>query len=148
VGQLTEAIPRGTLVGVDTAAFIYQIECSPVYGEVVGPFFAALARREFRAVTSVISLMEISVRPLRLERPEVADDYEILLLTYPNLVVVDVDRSIARRAAELRAQYRLHPADSLQVATALTAGATIFLTNDRTIERVQGIRVVIIDNHR
>ena len=148
MGGLTEAIPHGTLVGIDTAAFIYQIEAAPPYSEIVAPFFAALARGAFRAVTSVISLMEIAVRPLQLQVPEVADDYELLLVTYPHLTVASIDRWIARQAAELRAQFRLRPADSLQVATAINAQASIFLTNDRTIERVQDIRVLLVDDFR
>ena len=133
MGELTDAIPRGSLVGIDTAVFIYQIEAAPTYRHVVGPFFAALARGEYRGVTSVIALMEIAVRPLQLERPEVADDYELLLVTYPHLTVTDIDRWIARRAAELRAQYRLRPADSLQAGETLRI---IHVVNGQTTDLV------------
>lgn len=146
MGQLVAAIPPGSLVGVDTAAFIYHIEAAPKYQGAVQPFFEAVARGDFRAVTSVISLMEIAVRPLQLKQPEVADEYEVLLLTYPNLTVVDVDRHIARRAAELRARYRLRPADSLQVATGIEAGATAFVTNDQDLARLPDIQVLLIDS--
>ena len=87
-------------------------------------------------------------RHANLQHPEVADDYALLLATYPHLTVIGIDRWIARQAAELRAQFRLRPADSLQVATAINAQASIFLTNDRTIERVQDIRVLLVDDFR
>ncbi len=128
--------------------FIYHIESVPEYRPIMAPFFDALARGAFRAVTSVTSLMEIAVHPLRSQRPEVADDYEILLLNYPNLRVLDVERGIARQHAELRAIEGLRPADSLQLATAMESGAGAFVTNDRAISRVSDIRVLVFDEFR
>ncbi|MBI4494318.1 MAG: type II toxin-antitoxin system VapC family toxin [Chloroflexi bacterium] len=145
MGRLTAAIPPAALVAIDTVVFIYHIEATPAYQHVVGPFFEALARGDFRAVTSVISLMEVAVRPLQLQRPEVADDYERLLLNYPNLSVVEVDRHVARRAAELRARLRLRPADSLQIATALEAGADAFVTNDHALRGLPDLQVLVLD---
>jgi len=69
-------------VSIDTMAFIYQIEESPTYAPIVAPFFVALAEGRFSAVTSVITLLELNVVPLRLDRPDVADQYEALLLSY------------------------------------------------------------------
>ncbi|MGH2411222.1 MAG: type II toxin-antitoxin system VapC family toxin [Chloroflexota bacterium] len=148
MGGLSEAIPHGALVGIDTVSFIYHIEAVPSYAQIVRPFFELLEQGAFHGITSVISLMEIAVRPLQLMLPEVADDYEVLLANFPHLTVVGIDRRIARRAAELRAQYRLRPADSLHVATALEAGASHFVTNDRAIERVTNLRVLVIDDFR
>ena len=139
MGRLSGAIPVGAVVALDTSAFIYYVEASPTYGEVLRPFFAALARGEFRAVTSIITLMELVVQPLRVEAPHVADEYEMLLLNYPNLTTIGIDRFVARRAAELRARFRLRPADSLQLATALVSGAATFVTNDRTLSKVTGL---------
>lgn len=85
MGALNEAIPEGSLVGIDTVSFIYHIEAVLPYGQVVGPFFEALDKGVFHGVTSVISLMEITVRPLQLARPEVADEYEALLASFPPL---------------------------------------------------------------
>lgn len=147
MGRLTDAFPLGALVGLDTMAFIYHIEQAPPYAAVVRPFFEALEQGALRAVTSVLTLMELAVRPLQMQRPEVADDYELLLVHFPNLTIVDVDRTITRRAAELRAAYRLRPADALQVGTALAAGAGSFVTNDRTLSRVEGLQIVLIDDY-
>jgi predicted nucleic acid-binding protein len=53
---------------------------------------------------------------------------------------------VARRAAQLRARYRLRPADALQVATALVHGATAFVTNDRSLTRLRpALDVVLLD---
>ncbi len=144
---LIDHLPAGSIIGIDTSPFIYQLEAAPGRLGIVAPFFQALARGKFFGVTSVLTLMELAVRPLQLGRPEVADDYELTLQNYPNLTVIDVNRQIARRAAELRAAYRLRPADSLQVSTAIVAGASTFLTNDRDLARHPlGVQVLLVDN--
>ncbi|HRT32117.1 MAG TPA: PIN domain-containing protein, partial [Anaerolineae bacterium] len=54
-----------------------------------------------------------------------------------------VTPGIAHQTAQLRAQYRLRPADALQLATALLGGATLFVTNDRDLTRVTPILPVL-----
>ncbi|MEM3658319.1 MAG: PIN domain-containing protein, partial [Candidatus Hadarchaeum sp.] len=85
------------------------------------------------------------VKPLREGRPEVARDYRDLLTTYPELALIPVDAEIAERAADLRACYGLRTPDALQVATALHAGATAFLTNDARLTAVKELEVVLLD---
>lgn len=60
--------------------------------------------------------MELAVRPLQLGRPDVADEYEVLVANFPHLTITDIERPTVRRAAELRARHGLRPADALQVA--------------------------------
>lgn len=57
---------RGTVVGLDTAPLIYLIEEHPVYLPYVRPFFEAADKREFRIVTSILTLTEVLVHPMRL----------------------------------------------------------------------------------
>ncbi len=91
--------------------------------------------------------MELTVKPLQLGFADVADEYEMVLSTYPNLTIAGFDRATARRAAELRAIYRLRPADALQVAACLQSGATAFLTNDKGLRRVtEEIHVMVLDD--
>ena len=52
---------------------------------------------------------------------------------FPNLILADVTRDEARRAAQLRARHNVRPAVALQVATALVHRATAFVTNDRRL---------------
>lgn len=82
----------------------------------------------------------------QLGRPEVADEYEVILANYPNLRIIEVARSTARRAAELRAAHRLRPADAVQLAACLEAGATAFLSNDRDLGRVAEIEVLLLND--
>jgi len=145
VDGLTASIPPGAVVGIDTVIFIY-LEAVANYHDAVLDFFELLGQGVFAGVTSVITLMEIAVGPLQAGRLGIVRDYELRLLTYPHLTVRAINHRIARRAVELRAHYRLRPADSLQVATALTSGASIFLTNDRMLTRVAELRVLLLDD--
>jgi predicted nucleic acid-binding protein len=54
--------------------------------------------------------------------------------------------SWTRCAAELRASYRLRPADALQVAACLVYGATAFLTNDRDLRRIGDLQVLLLED--
>jgi predicted nucleic acid-binding protein len=146
LGELTEALKNHKLVGFDTSVFIYQVEHSPRYAAVAEEALTVLSNGTIDGVTSVLTLMEVAVRPLQLGREDAANDYELLLTTFPNLLIVDVDRACARRAAALRATYRLRPADSLQVAACLEHGATAMLTNDKGLRRVQELDVMLLDD--
>jgi len=131
-------------VGLDTSVFIYHFEASREFAAPAGSVLQALARGDFLGVTSVLTLMEVSVKPLQLGRQDVADEYEILLSNYPNLLIADVTRSVTRRAATLRATHRLKPADAVQVAACIEHGATAFVTNDRDLHRLTEIDVLIL----
>ena len=145
--NLEEIIAPGAVVALDTMLFIYQLEESPTYWPIVRPVFRDVAAGRFSAVTSVVSLLEVIVQPLRNDAPDLADQYEARLYAYPNLTLVDVSRAITRRAAELRANARLAVPGAVQVATALDQGAAYLLTNDYALADVSGIEVLIIDDH-
>lgn len=146
MATLTAALRAHRRVGLDTSIFIYHFEASSRYAVTAGTALEDLARGVFAGITSVLTLMEIAVRPLQLGRTEAADEYGILLASYPHLTIVEIDRVIARRAAELRASYRLRPADALQVGACLERGATAFLTNDRDLRRVSELQVILLDD--
>ncbi len=86
------------------------------------------------------------VRPLQLDQPTVASDYQDFFLNYPNLSLRDVTLETARSAAEIRARYNVAIADSMHLATAVESGADCFLTNDRRLSRFPALPVLIIDD--
>ena len=144
MGGIGPALRRHGLVGLDTSVFIYHLDGATPLAGPAGEVLGELARGGFEGVTSVLTLMEIAVKPLRLDRADVADEYDVLLGRYPHLMVADIDRAVARRAAELRATYRLRPADALQAAACLQYGAMAFVTNDRDFRRVTGLRALLL----
>ncbi len=88
--------------------------------------------------------MEITVHPWQLGREALAREYEAVLVHFPNLSVVNVDRDIARAAAQLRAKYNVSPPGALQVAASLSFGAKAFLINDRRLFKLQELMDVIV----
>ena len=148
MGRIGLTVPSGSVLGLDTSIFIYHFEAHPVYLPLTDELLVGIESGRWEAVTSVITLIEISVRPLQLERPYVARQYEALLANFPHLKIFDVDRQIARTAAKLRVEYRLRPADALQVAACLQAGCQVFITNDRRLEPLNPIlRIIILDDY-
>lgn len=104
------------------------------------------ARRN-RAGSSVLVLGELLVQPLRVGRLDLVDRYQGLFTSDEVFSVWDVNRAIVGQAASLRANHGLKMLDALHVATAIQNGATIFVTNDEGIRRVEEIKVVILADH-
>ncbi len=143
---LSQALREHQLVGLDTMTFIYHFEATTPAARAAGVVLEELAQGSFGGVTSVLTLMEVAVKPFRLGKPDVVEEYEVLLLNYPNLRFVDVSLGIARQAARLRAERNLRSADALQVATCLLEGATAFVTNDYGLRNLDGISVLILED--
>jgi predicted nucleic acid-binding protein len=144
MGTLQDALTGHTRLGLDTAVWIYHLERHPRYFPATQELLSGVESGLWTACTSVITLMELTVRPWQLGQPEIAHRYETLLARFPNLMLADVTREVARRAAQLRAAYRLRPADALQAATAMVCGATLFVTNDRALARLAPVLAVLV----
>ncbi len=147
MGSISERLADHTVIGLDTSIFIYHLEAHPRYRHLTQEVLTGVQAGRWNAITSTVTLMELTVRPWQLGRPAVAREYEALLVHFPNLTLVDVTRDVARRAAQLRAGYGLRPADALQVATALLLDATAWMTNDHKLARLDPtLDVVILDD--
>lgn len=89
----------------------------------------------FRVVTSILTLIEVLIHPLRQGNSRLADEYRRILLHADNVEAIPVSAAIAEEAAQLRARHNLRTPDSIQIATAIVSGATAFLTNDTQLDR-------------
>ena len=144
--EIVDALLSFQRVGFDTPVFIYHIEQSSRWAAPASAALEAMVDGRFAGMTSVLTLLEIAIKPLRLGRPEAADAYGALIGDITNLSISNVDVRSARIGAELRAQYGLRTPDSLQIAACLVNGAEAFVTNDRRLRRVKGIDVVVLDD--
>jgi predicted nucleic acid-binding protein len=133
---------EGGPVGLDTAVFIYFIEEHFLYLPLVEQIFLALDEERLIGVTSTVTLLETLVVPFRAGDLSLAERYEVLLSHSRGLHLLDLNRPIVRLAARVRALKGLKTPDSLQVAAALQAGCSTFVTNDRKIPSVGGMRVL------
>ena len=145
--ELSKRLAAAKVIGLDTPIFIYFLEDHPHYGPLAQITINGIEKGKWQGVTSTITLMEITVRPWQMGREAAAREYEAVLVHFPNLSVVDVDRNVARAAAQLRAKYNVSPPDALQVAAGLSFGAKAFLTNDRRLSKLQElIDVLVLDD--
>lgn len=137
---LIDALGEGP-IGFDTVTFIYFIEEHPRYLPLIEPLFEALDDGALIAVTSTLTLLETLVVPFRAGDLSLAGRYEEILRTSRGLYLIDLDRPLLRQAAQIRALHGLKTPDALQVAAALTTGCKAFVTNDRKIPALGGLRV-------
>mgnify|MGYP001144203221 CR=1 FL=1 len=130
-------------VALDTAPFIYFIEEHEGFLPVVAPVFEDVAAGRLEVVTSGLTLLEVLVVPYRAGHLALAERYEALLTRSRGVRVIDVGRPELRIAAQLRA---VHPSvrtpDALQLAAALSAGCSAFLTNDRDLPALPGLAIL------
>jgi predicted nucleic acid-binding protein len=145
-GEITGALGSYQRVGFDTPVFIYHIEQTSRWAAAAGTAMRAMADGQFTGMTSVLTLLEIAIKPLRLGRPEVADVYEALLGDITNLAILNLDMRAARIGAELRATYGLRTPDALQIGACLAHGAGAFVTNDQRLRRVKEIDIIVLND--
>jgi predicted nucleic acid-binding protein len=136
---------RGATVGLDTAPLIYFIERHSVYAPRLRPFFAAAERQEFQLLTSLVTLIEVLIIPLRTGRNDLVREYRDILLRSPSLKTVPLTVEIAEEAAPLRASHNVRTPDAIHLATARTGGASWFLTNDVGFPALPGISMLVLD---
>jgi len=129
-------------IGLDTCVLIYLIEDDPVLGPLAAQVLEAVDAGRLQAVTSAVTLLEVLVVPYRDGDAALAERYEALLTRSRNLRLVDLDRGLLRRAAQLRAVTGVRTPDALQLAAALGSACSAFLTNDRRLPEVGGLRVL------
>ena len=129
-------------VALDTAIFIYFVEQHPQFASLVRPLFLAADQGSLELVTSSLTLLEVQVVPYRTGNVALAERYAQLLSGSRGLTVMDIDRDVLRAAAKLRAECSVRTPDALQLAAAQVAGCSAFLTNDRRLPTIGGLRVV------
>jgi predicted nucleic acid-binding protein len=139
---------QGEVIGLDTALFIYYIEQHPSYIYMLRLLFRAIEHGEITVVTSVMTLLEALVQPLRKGDIKLADQYRDILFRTKNLTTIMPSRDIAEEAAKLRALHNFRAPDAIQVATAIDSAASCFLTNDRQLQRASAIPVLVLDDFK
>ena len=126
--------------------WIYHLENHATYAPLSTQILQACESGSNRAVTSVITLLEVLVKPEREGNTIAVNDYRIYLSTFPNLRMVPIDHDVAARAAAIRAHDGIRTPDALQIAAAMHAGAGCIVGNDRAWMKVNGIDIILLDD--
>ena len=121
--KLDQALAGVSKLGFDTPPIIYFIETHPQYDALVTEVFRHIAGASFEGFTSVITLSEVLVQPLRHANTRLQQTYRDILIRTRNF----------------------RTPDALQLAAVLSAGCQAFLTNDAALQRVTELRVLVLD---
>jgi len=128
--RLEARIPVGDRVLLDTTCLAAYLDSGEVVHAVarhIMDAFVASGRNE--AIVSMVTIMEILVRPMRSSPP---GHRTVLSFVrhHPNLEAVPTDLQMAQEAASLRAIHRFRPPDALVVATGIACQVGHLVTND------------------
>lgn len=132
------------LIGLDSMVFIYHFEKNQRYFPITTYILNSIESGKVKALTSIVSLIEIQTGALKLKDKKLAEQYRLILTSFPNLQLLDLDQQIGSKAAELRAKYDMRTPDAIQVATAIVSKADSFLTNDEALKVVKEIEIVLL----
>lgn len=135
-------------VFVDTAPFIYFIEGDDhnlQYHEMAKDFFKYGYDNDKEFVTSVITMEEYFVFPYRNSDYSFIEMFNRLVAT-TNMEIVEINQEIAKKAAQIRAEYKGFKAmDALQLAVACLSKCDLFLTNDKQLKQFKEIKCLTVD---
>jgi predicted nucleic acid-binding protein len=146
LGRLGEILARHDIVAVDTSPFIYLWEQNTRYLPLAEELFRHLRQPQVQGITSVITLIEACTHPQRQGRPDLVRAYENALLHSQQIRMLPIDAALAHRAVILRAAYEIHVPDALQISAAIESGATLFVTNDRRLNKIQEVEILLFED--
>ncbi|NES71238.1 MAG: type II toxin-antitoxin system VapC family toxin [Okeania sp. SIO2D1] len=142
---ILEAI-AGTRIYLDTNIFIYAIEGYAQFETELNELFEAFDRGNLQAITSELTLAEVLVKPLIDNNAKVCLAYENAIQSSQVIEVVPINRTILRESARLRSTTNIRLPDAIHAAKAILNGCKTFLTNDKRLEALSGIDVVVLSN--
>jgi len=83
-------IEAKSLVLLDTNCFIYYFENNEKYADKLEEIFTRIQEGDIKAGMSVLSFIEILVKPKKEKNIFIENRYKLTLTNYPNLRIVDV----------------------------------------------------------
>ncbi len=137
----------GARVGIDTALLIYFIEEHARYLPLVEPLFQAAAQGAHELIASELVLLEVLVVPYRAGKDTLARRYEEFLTRSRGLQLIGLTRDLLRAAARLRAATGIRTPDALHLSAARSAGCAAFITNDRRLPAIPGLRILQLSDY-
>jgi len=130
---------------LDTMFFIYHFEDNERFLRLTTDLLNLVEKGQIRCSTSYLTMMELLIKPMKLNRQDLVEEYRMIFETFPNLSMIPLDKSVAYLAATFRALYNLKSADSIQLASAAFAKCDLFLTNDKDLIQIKELKINYMD---
>ena len=134
----------GKKIFLDTTPLIHYIEENNVYVQKLNELFSIQSHCQF--ITSVITLSEVLVMPLKEGNTRLAEQYENILTQAENIVIYEINTEIAKESARLRAKYTIKTPDAIQLATAQYCSVDFFLTNDLRLKSINDLNILTLND--
>ncbi len=129
------SLTKSKKVFLDTNPFIYFFEHNSAFYSTVKPIFLQNKNGENFLQTSLVTLSEILVKPIRDKNEGLIESYQQKLSSSKFFEMGALSELTAIIAAELRSINKLKLADAFQLASAIEMDSDIFLTNDGRLKR-------------
>lgn len=127
----------------DTMLFIYWIEKHPAHVDGMRRLLSRMEVRGDQLCSSTFGLGEVLVGARQRSDQRLAEMVRAAMRP-PHVELLPFDAAAAERYAEIRAQHRTTPADSIHLACAAAAGVDLFLTNDIKLARLNILGIQFI----
>lgn len=141
--QLKPFLRRHTKIGFDSNVLIVLVEPNIEYGKIVRAIFESLDILNKEIWTSVLTIPEVLIKPMRDRKSEIVVQYEKVLYNSP-FSFAEVRLATSRTATLLGAHYNLASHDALILASLMEAGITGFITADKDFKGVQEVEVLLV----
>jgi predicted nucleic acid-binding protein len=135
----------GQRIYLDTNVFIYALNGFPAYTTLLAELLDAVESGDVSAVTSELALAELLIIPFRHGNVEEENRCRMILRPRPHLSLLPVDMDVLEATARLRAALpTMRTPDAIHAATAQLARCDAFLTNDRRLKAIPGLRIQLL----
>jgi predicted nucleic acid-binding protein len=127
----------------DTNLFIYLWEDYGVLSQSVADLRTKMLRRRDQLLTSTLTLGEILVKPTVAGNAQLCRKYEDAIASVAMLIPLDA--KVAKIYASIRRDRTLKAPDVIQLASAASVAADLFITNDERLQgkRIEGIQFIV-----
>lgn len=142
---IDELCERHRRIAVDANVLIYLLEGDERWGRAARALMKAVENGRVAAVLSAVGLAEVLTGPARDDLAHV-ERYNDEIRSIAGLKVVPFEGGLSRDAAVIRGVRRIGLSDAVHLATARAAGATAFVTNDRSLRSSTKLAVVYLDD--
>ena len=142
---IDELCERHRRIAVDANVLIYLLEGDGRWGRAARALMKAVENGRVAAVLSAVGLAEVLTGPARDDLAHV-ERYNDEIRSIAGLKVVPFEVGLSPDAAVIRGVRRIGLSDAVHLATARAAGATAFVTNDRSLRGSTRLEVVYLDD--